>query len=281
MEPEQSIPRKSKAWLWILLVIIVLIIAGGAYWQFFLNKDKSDTDKPKETKTSVSNGQPVTIPQKVLDNKFGWLGGGAEDDGTMISDAGGAWVRPHPGAFLWDAMQKEGKDIDFSQTDQEISNFQKNNLGVLVTLWPFADWDQQTSTNASACAVSDSDEFLPSNDKKGRGSYLPKYRCNPNNWDNYAKWVTTLVERYDGDGIDDMPRLTIPIKYWEVMNEPDLNYQNNLPASESDRLNFYKQGPVEYATLLVNTSKTIKAADPESQVLIAGAAGGDSRMLNF
>jgi hypothetical protein len=271
-----QVKAKNLVWLWVSLgVLIVLIIAGGLYWRFSASK------KSSETSSFTSNNQPVTIPRKVLANKFGWLGGGAGDEGATISDSGGAWVRPHPGAFVWDMMQKEGENIDFSLSDQEIKNYQKNNLGILVTLWPFADWDQQKLANAAACAVSDNDEFLPKNDQKGRGSYLPKYRCNPNDWEAYTKWVTALVERYDGDGKDDMPGLIIPVKYWEVMNEPDLNYQSNLPASESSRLNFYKQGPSEYATLLVNTYKAIKAADPESKVLIAGAAGGDTRMLNF
>jgi len=274
LPPETA--KKPKVWLWVIIILIILAVAGAVY---YLAQKPSDSGKDSSTK---SNSGPVSIPQKVLDNKFGWLGGGAEDDGDMISESGGAWARPHPGAFLWDAMQKsaDGK-IDFSGTDEEISNFQKNNLGVLVTIWPFADWDQQTSPTSADCAVSDSDEFLIKNDTKGRGAYLPSFRCNPIDWTSYQTWVGAIVERYDGDGIDDMPGLTMPVKYWEVMNEPDLNYQSNLPASESDRLNFYKQGPDEYGELLKQTYTPIKDADSEANVLIAGAAGGDSRMLGF
>ena len=29
-----------------------------------------------------------------------------------------------------------------------------------------------------------------------------------------------MVERYDGDGVDDMPGLEIPVKHWEIDNEP-------------------------------------------------------------
>lgn len=38
----------------------------------------------------------------------------------------------------------------------------------------------------------------------------------------YTAWVTAAVERYDGDGVDDMPGLLAPIRHWEVDNEPDL-----------------------------------------------------------
>lgn len=272
------IPKKSKKWLWIIIIFIIIAI-GLAY--YFLIFNKKDNNKNTDTSKTATN-QPVTIPEKVLSNKFGWLGGGAEDDGTAISESGGAWVRPHPGAFVWDMMQNKKADaIDFDDADTEISNYQSNNLGILATLWPFADWDQENLANAADCKVSNNDEFLPKNDKKGRGAYLPQYRCNPSDWSAYGEWVKAVVERYDGDGNGDMQGLKMPVKYWEVMNEPDLQYQSNLPAGETDRLNFYKQGPAEYATLLVETSKAIRSADPEAKILIAGAAGADSRMLNF
>jgi len=272
----EQAPKKRLAWLWALIILLVLV--GGAYGFMKYSGQKEDTDNSEKITESAG---PVSIPQKVLDHKFGWLGGGGDDDGSAISEYGGAWVRPHPGAFLWDAMQEsyDGK-IDFSSTDKEIKNFQSNNLGILVTIWPFADWDQEKLANATECKVDNNDEFLSSNDKKGRGDYLPLYRCNPNNWQVYQEWVTKIVERYDGDGIDDMPGLTMPVKYWEVMNEPDLQYNQVAPQGESVSLNFYKMGPLDYGELLKYSSKSIKKADSEAQVLIAGAAGGD-KFLDF
>jgi hypothetical protein len=222
----------------------------------------------------------VEISQKILANKFGFLSGGKED-ADNIKENGALWVRPHPGPFLWDSIQKDKtKDYDFGKSDSTIKNYSESGLGVLATLWPFAEWDQNANASADSCKVSDKDEFLPSGVdfiKRG-GEYLPQHRCNPNDWDAYKKWVKAVVERYDGDGIADMQGLTSPIKYWEVMNEPDLNYKNSQNA---DRLNFYKQEPAEYAKLLIVTSQAIREADPEAKVLIAGAAGGDSRFLSF
>ena len=31
-----------------------------------------------------------------------------------------------------------------------------------------------------------------------------------------------VVERYDGDGLDDMPGFEYPIRHWEIGNEPDV-----------------------------------------------------------
>lgn len=276
LEPDRKMNgTRSRIWfaLGIAPVLVVLISAGIYFWM----KSQKQSDR-----SETQSGQPVSIPEKIMSNQFGWLGGGPEDTGDGIVEKDGKWVRPHPGAFVWDMLQK-AKDsaIDFTLADQEVNNYQKNDLGILATVWPFADWDQKNLVSAADCKVPDTDEFLLKNDKKGRGSYLPEYRCNPSDWTAYQKFVEAVVERYDGDGVDDMPGLEIPIKYWEVMNEPDLQYGNNLPASESNRLNFYMQGPAEYATLLVETSKAIRLADPEAKILIAGAAGADERMLGF
>lgn len=66
------------------------------------------------------------------------------------------------------------------------------------------------------------------------------------------------------------------------MNEPDLQWQDeNGPQDEERSLNFYKQEPADYSQLLIKTNQAIKAADSEAKVLIAGAAGGETRMLNF
>lgn len=255
-----------------IVIIVLVLLAGGGY---FIYKTYFVKKPTAESQPSTSN-LPLTIPQDILENKFGFLGGGPESSG-IIQSTGAAWIRPHPGLFLWDSMQKDANsEVSFTHTDREVKEIQENQLGALVTLWPFADWDQKMRTDAEQCRVSDNDEFLPKNDIKDRGDYLPQYRCNPKNWDKYQTWVKTVVERYDGDGISDMPGLKIPIKYWEVMNEPDLT----SPAGE-DRLDFYKEDGAAYAEILIKTSMVIRQADPNAQILIAGAAGGNPTFLNF
>lgn len=50
--------------------------------------------------------------------------------------------------------------------------------------------------------------------------------CLPNSYfpideQKYIAFVRATVERYDGDGVEDMPRLVNPIKYWQVGNEQE------------------------------------------------------------
>jgi len=68
---------------------------------------------------------------------------------------------------------------------------------------------------------------------------------------SYSEWVQAAVERYDGDGIGDMPGLSVPAKYWQVDNEPP-------------------RGREGYADLVHITSKAIKKADHSAKVLIGG-----------
>ncbi|MBM4088362.1 MAG: hypothetical protein FJ276_02875 [Planctomycetes bacterium] len=67
----------------------------------------------------------------------------------------------------------------------------------------------------------------------------------------YQRWVRAVVERYDGDGVDDMPGLAAPIKYWQVDNEPPRRREG-------------------YADLVHITSQAVKEADATASVLIGG-----------
>ena len=73
----------------------------------------------------------------------------------------------------------------------------------------------------------------------------------PKDVTKYQRWVRAVVERYDGDGVDDMPGLTAPIKIWQVDNEPPRRREG-------------------YADLVRITSQAVKEADPTAKVLIGG-----------
>jgi hypothetical protein len=81
------------------------------------------------------------------------------------------------------------------------------------------------------------------------GSYLPVDDA------KYQAFVRAAVERYDGDGVNDMPGLVAPIRYWQVGNEPN---------------NTARRG---FAQLQALTYTAIKDACPDCRVLIGGATG--------
>ncbi|MDF7825198.1 hypothetical protein P4B35_14335 [Pontiellaceae bacterium B12227] len=81
--------------------------------------------------------------------------------------------------------------------------------------------------------------------------YLDGTTYRPADSEAYSRWVQAAVERYDGDGTDDMPGLANPVKYWQVDNEPPRRREG-------------------YADLVRITYSAIKEADPTAQVLLGG-----------
>jgi len=90
--------------------------------------------------------------------------------------------------------------------------------------------------------------------------------------DAYRRFVCALVERYDGDGKDDMPGLKYPIKHWEASNEPSM---------QSGHHTFFVGSSEDYLEVLKATYQAVEEADPGAKVLHAGMAGMDPFMVSF
>ncbi len=92
----------------------------------------------------------------------------------------------------------------------------------------------------------------------------------PDDLEAYTAWVRGVVERYDGDGVQDMPGLGAPVLAWEIDNEPDLHNaeppRGREPEDEVDGF----ETPHEYASVLLATARAIRQADPEALVLSGG-----------
>lgn len=119
-------------------------------------------------------------------------------------------------------------------------------------------------------------------DARPWGSNDPTFK--PYTWDfadeemerYYIKFVQETVERYDGDGIKDMPGLKSPIKYWQVSNEPALRplverWEDVETVRENLKKNLDPQG---FSRLVEITHKAIKDKNPEAKIALAGLAGG-------
>ncbi len=250
---------------------ITVLIAGLTV--FYGCGGKKETSSQTKTGAGNKNNSNGKIP---VDGKFGFLRDAFNMDLEKIEETGATWFRPNFGYFVWGVMQKtENAPLDFSGTDEVVSQAQKRSLNISITIFPFADWDQKT--NGDKCKVSANDEMLP----RSKGDFttpgLPYYRCNPNDWPAYEKWLTALVERYDGDGKDDMKGLLFPVLHYEIGNEPDLTKD---PKSEGGMV-FYLGTPENYAELLQKSYPAIKSASNDAQVLIAAPAGMQSEFVKY
>ncbi len=156
------------------------------------------------------------------------------------------WVRPHPGPFVWNNIEKEKGIFSWDKADEYVNYAQKHNQTIIATIWPYSNWEQETCKR-----------------KKRRspfGKRFAKYLSKPCSMENYEIFLSALIDRYDGDGVNDMPGLTKPIIYWEVMNEPEFKM-------------FFKGTEDEFVEIFNFSSKFIKSKQKEAVIVMAGAAG--------
>ena len=82
-----------------------------------------------------------------------------------------------------------------------------------------------------------------------------------------TEFVGALVERYDGDGVDDAPCSPV-VNHWEFYNEPD----RTATQSVGYYRNSFGDHPAEYFEILKASYPVVKAANPAAQVLFGGIA---------
>ncbi len=148
---------------------------------------------------------------------------------------GADWGRIHPDAFAsfaWNKVDsdKDGMNLDFSGLDGYVKLAQQYDIDIIPSLSPESDWPNH-----------------------GYISYVPS------DLDAYKSYVRQVVERYDGDGISDMPGLMYAIKYWQLDNEADLHFTVRKDGYES---------PAEYYEVLKATCTALKEADPSASLMV-------------
>ena len=158
----------------------------------------------------------------------------------------GKWVRPHPGPFIWNGIEREQGVFSWKEADKYVVYAQEHNQKTLATIWPHANWEQKSCKRRKA-----SSPF---------GRKFTKYLSKPCSMENYKIFLTKLVDRYDGDGKNDMPGLTKPIKHWQIMNEPEFKM-------------FFKGTKEDFVEIFNFSSKLIKSKQKDAVIVMAGAAG--------
>lgn len=172
------------------------------------------------------------------------------DNGFIdASNIGVKWARQGLYAF-WFLVQPDINlsNYDFSKYDEQWRDVPVN-INILANIavipMPLIRPERRNQPAASNRGHSEREK---AKEYVKEGSFLPVDEK------KYVAFVRAAVERYDGDGINDMPGLKNPIKYWQVSNEP--------PA-----------GLTDYAKFLKLNYNAIKEACQECKVLIGGVPG--------
>lgn len=246
--------KKSSLYIiFTILGLVTLSVAGFFVWKiFFQTKPIEGLVKVESKLISLDPAKEATHLSKVAEEKEAF------------------WMRGMP--FVWNNIEKKKGQYDWSKNEEMFSGkdeYFSNDAYHLAMIWPYANWDQDVCHKdpkyLATGHLKESDEPL----KMGA----------PCDMKAYGDFVEKLVERYDGDGTNDMPGLKTPIKYWEIMNEPEM--QGGQPGGAGEDLKFFVGTSQEYLAILKTSYEEIKKADPEAKVAHAGMAGMQQEFQDF
>ncbi|MGB9622437.1 MAG: hypothetical protein ACPL07_01200 [Candidatus Bathyarchaeia archaeon] len=215
-----------------VVVVVLAFLLPYAVWSFEWWSLESQGQKiqaslPSWKQTEKSHFGTLTFGS--LDDELETLEGRIRFLKELQGDiqAGAFFLRPHPSKiFAWGFTEKERGKYYWAVTDFVVRTVQDYNAHLLATIYTWNPWDQKEP------AVFD-----------------PWYLEEPRDWESYVAWLSALVERYDGDGVDDMPGLRYPVRYFEIGNEPRGVYYGC------------------YIRLLKSSYDAIKRANPEAVVM--------------
>ncbi len=164
----------------------------------------------------------------------------------------GAYMMRAPESFAWGMIEADPGIYNFQLFDTIMKYAGENDIKILGTIIPLADFALTCNNVNPGCynLMDGGPMYFLNNQRTGA-------ICSSDTV-AYKNFVTALVERYDGDGISDMPDLVDPITFYQFHNEPELS----CAAIDS----------VSYVNELRMTYQSIKAACPTCEVMNGGCA---------
>lgn len=162
------------------------------------------------------------------------------------------WVNVAPGPFIWGDVQRRpdqlSKDWSWGETDSVIVQANEQQLYLVVTLWPYALWDQAECHGDWPSVISLLGEHFAA-------PYVP---CDA---EAYQSWVQAVVERY-GDSVT----------VWQIMRFPE---QQEPPFAH------FIGSAQEYASLSKKTAQAIRTIQPDATILSGTIGKPTSSTISF
>jgi hypothetical protein len=135
---------------------------------------------------------------------------------TLLVAGGNAWFRDVQNV-PWGMIEVAPGRYQWELLDAAVKSAQSAGGRYVGTVMPYAGWELRAagyapSADSQCQRLFTEDFFYLAADQR-----MDRYKDEA----AYVRFLTAAVERYDGDGIDDMPGLTAPVLYWQVHNEPE------------------------------------------------------------
>ncbi len=252
----------KKVLIIIGVVVMGLFVLGGIY-RFVYEKIQNPGESTSDSglfNSKKSGSEPVALD--------------SVKEATHISKVAGTpdayWLRGLP--IIWNDIEGRKGKFNWKKLDEMVIEGDKKLGGEayhLATVWPYTNWDQKTCHSGAKYEATghlrcDGDNLL-------LGA--------PCDLGAYAVFLGKVVERYDGDGVDDAPGLKFPIKHWEIMNEPSM--QGGQLGGAGEDLKFFVGTSEEYFQILKTSHGAIKQSDPDAKVVQGGMAGMHKQFVDF
>lgn len=173
----------------------------------------------------------------------------------LAAKTGAGWIRGMPEQFMWGSVERSPGNFTWTQPDAMVRMAGKHGMKMMINIWPFATWDQKTCHASKDCVFKNSDPVT--------GKTFYHWRCQPCSMNGYTAYLNKLVERYDGDGVDDMPGLVVPVKHYEILNEPEKRWVD---------CTWYFGSPKQYVELVQRSREAMKQACPSCVAVLGGAS---------
>lgn len=138
---------------------------------------------------------------------------------------------------------------NWSKLDEGVQQWQKYGIHIMMSLRFVSPWANATPKGNQFTYLDGPWALIP----KGVGDYIPT----PEHQQDLRDYIQHLVERYDGDGKEDMPGLLFPILYYQVCNEA----YNEL---------FWAGTVEEYGAHLKEVAQAAHQANPKVKIILSG-----------
>lgn len=156
----------------------------------------------------------------------------------------------------WHAMQvNETSPINFTEADAWVKRFQDAGYELIFYFTPNTPWSQVNNTN---CADGPFDDECAPDDQ---------------HWIDWTDYVKAVVERYDGDGVGDLPGLLIPIRFYVLPQEVSFSGGGGGDADDAAGEGFWDDNVRNLVEVHRRTYEAIQEADPSGNSKLVGSGG--------
>ncbi|MFH1784979.1 MAG: hypothetical protein ABH842_00990 [Candidatus Micrarchaeota archaeon] len=251
----------------IALVLLNLLMAGcgGRNQQTGVNiSNQISTNNTTQNLSQITN---TTVKPYPFDNKnmfFGWSII-SKDETSYVKDLGMSWASLQPHA-IWFQIEKEPGVYDWSKLDEEVKWLQEIDADItIVHSYLYNSFDpavraqvagkileimqERGSGNIGDAFIAFNREY---NGPETYGLTIDPLDPNDEKMPYLVNFVNACAERYDGDGIDDMPGLKYSVRVHHIVEE------------------WHAEDPDEYLAFLKKLSPSIKQANPDAKIMIPG-----------